>query len=92
MFSTMRFIRQGDLDDTFAIAEILVHDDHDLIHKVTGSALCTTGGVDPARLSRLPRPPRRHRPPYLLRAAIENLPEDERRHYMALKKARSTSS
>ena len=31
--ATSYFIRQGDLSDTFGIAEALLHDDHDLIHK-----------------------------------------------------------
>ncbi len=34
--STMTFIRHGQLDDTFAIADILLHHPHDLIHKAVG--------------------------------------------------------
>jgi 3-methyladenine DNA glycosylase AlkD len=36
ILSTCYFIRQDDLDDTFKIAEILVYDKEDLIHKATG--------------------------------------------------------
>ena len=36
ILSTCYFIRQGDLDDTFKIAELLVKDKEDLIHKATG--------------------------------------------------------
>lgn len=36
MFATLAFVRAGDLDDTFALAEILVHDQHDLVGKVVG--------------------------------------------------------
>lgn len=35
--STHFFIRQNDVDDTFIIAEILLHDKHDLINKAVGS-------------------------------------------------------
>jgi DNA alkylation repair enzyme len=36
MFATLAFVRKGDLDDTFALAELLVHDPHDLVQKVVG--------------------------------------------------------
>lgn len=36
MVSTLFFIRQIDFRDTFIIAEILLHDPHDLIQKVVG--------------------------------------------------------
>jgi 3-methyladenine DNA glycosylase AlkD len=34
--STSYFIRQGDVADTFRIAEMLLTDDHDVVHKATG--------------------------------------------------------
>ena len=43
--STGYFIRQGDLDDTFKIAEMLLDDDQDLIHKATGWMLRAAGDV-----------------------------------------------
>jgi hypothetical protein len=33
MFATMHFVGKGDLDDTFALAEILVHDEHELVQQ-----------------------------------------------------------
>jgi 3-methyladenine DNA glycosylase AlkD len=50
ILSTCYFIRQGDMDDTFKIAEILVNDKEDLIHKATGWMLRFAGDKDPKRL------------------------------------------
>jgi 3-methyladenine DNA glycosylase AlkD len=61
MFATLVFVRTGDLDDTFALAEMLVHDEHDLVRKVVGGMLREAGKHDRARLlgSWIPMPPRR---------------------------------
>ena len=48
--STMTFIRHGQLDDTFAIADILLHHPHDLIHKAVGWLLREAGKRDHAAL------------------------------------------
>ena len=48
--STMTFIRHGQLDDTFAIADILLHHPHDLIHKAVGWLLREAGKRDKAAL------------------------------------------
>ena len=44
--STMTFVRHGQLDDTFAIADILLHHPHDLIHKAVGWLLREAGKKD----------------------------------------------
>src|SRR5919106_2259906 len=48
--STYYFIRLGDVTDTFKIAEMLLNDDHDLIHKATGGWLREAGKKEPQRL------------------------------------------
>ena len=48
--STMTFIRHGQLEDTFAIADILLHHPHDLIHKAVGWLLREAGKRDKGRL------------------------------------------
>ena len=48
--STMTFIRHGQLDDTFAIADILLHHPHDLIHKAVGWLLREAGKKDKSAL------------------------------------------
>ena len=44
--STMTFIRAGQLEDTFAIADILLYHSHDLIHKAVGWLLREAGKRD----------------------------------------------
>jgi len=83
VIATQHFIRRGELDDTFAIARLLINDDHDLIHKATGWMLREAGKRDRARLERFldefaPRMPRT-----MLRYAIERFPNDLRHRYMA---------
>ena len=53
--STGYFIRQGEVEDTFRVAEILVDDEHDLIHKATGWMLRAAGDVDEQRCGRCDR-------------------------------------
>ena len=97
--STMTFIRHGQLDDTFAIADILLHHPHDLIHKAVGWLLREAGKRSkPALEAYLQGPTPDHNPHsgldpesprYLsmprtmLRYAIEKFPEPERQQYLA---------
>ena len=83
--STMTFIRHGQLDDTFAIADILLHHPHDLIHKAVGWLLREAGKRDKAALETYlqgsgpdGRPRFRTMPRTMLRYAIEKFPEQER--------------
>lgn len=83
---TAYFIRQGDVADTFKIAEILLNDKEDLIHKATGWMLRFAGAKDrPQLLSFLDRHAATM-PRTLLRYAIENLDKKQRDHYLNLKK------
>ena len=85
IFATAHFIRHGQLDDTFKIAELLAHDPHELVQKATGWMLRAAGDQDPARLRQFLD---QHAPTTgrtLLRSAIEHLDKDERAHYLGLK-------
>ncbi len=80
--STMAFVRRGQLDDTFAISDILLHHPHDLIHKAVGWLLREAGKRDRDALtafldSRAPVMPRT-----MLRYAIEKFPQEERAEYL----------
>jgi 3-methyladenine DNA glycosylase AlkD len=46
ILATIHFMRQGDVAETFRIAEMLVHDKHDLIHKAVGWMLREAGKRD----------------------------------------------
>lgn|SRR5262249_11345563 len=85
--STYYFIRKGDLDDTFKIAEMLVNDDHDLIHKATGGWIREAGKRDPRRLLSFLDKYAASMPRTLLRYAIEHLDQKQRAHYLGMKKS-----
>ena len=84
--STAYFIRQRDLDDTFAIAEILVGDKEDLIHKATGWMLRFAGDKDRVRLLKFLDKHAATMPRTMLRYSIEKFDEKQRKHYLGLKK------
>ena len=79
---TMTFIRHGQLSDTFAIADILLHHPHDLIHKAVGWLLREAGKKDKAALEAYLLPRYLTMPRTMLRYAIEKFPEAERQLYL----------
>ena len=80
--STMTFIRHGQLQDTFDIADILLHHPHDLIHKAVGWLLREAGKRDKEALVHYLEPRYREMPRTMLRYAIEKFPEAERQQYL----------
>jgi len=80
--STMTFIRHGQLQDTFDIADILLHHSHDLIHKAVGWLLREAGKRDKDALVKYLEPRYRTMPRTMLRYAIEKFPEAERQPYL----------
>ena len=83
--STMAFIRKGQLDDTFAIADILLDHPHDLIHKATGWLLREAGKRDGSALREYLATRYMNMPRTMLRYAIEKFPEEERQQYLKKK-------
>jgi len=80
--ATYYFIRQDDLDDTFAVADILADDPEDLVQKAVGGWVREAGKRDQARLLAFLDRHARTMPRTALRYAIEHLDPDTRRHYL----------
>lgn len=83
--STMTFIRHGQLDDTFSIADILLHHPHDLIQKATGWLLREAGKRDEAALTAFLMDRYAKMPRTMLRYAIERFPEEKRQLFLKSK-------
>ena len=81
--STMQFLRHGRLDDTYAIADILLHHQHDLIHKAVGWLLREAGKRDKNRLRRYLASRIQSMPRTTLRYAIERFSPAERAAFLA---------
>src|SRR6185503_9518534 len=87
ILSTCYFIRQGELTDTFKIAEILVNDKEDLIHKATGWMLRFAGTKDQKKLIAFLNKYAATMPRTLLRYSIEHFNSKERERYLKMKSA-----
>ncbi|RIQ26057.1 DNA alkylation repair protein [Jiangella rhizosphaerae] len=83
--ATAYFIRDGDVADTFAIAELLLDDPEDLVHKATGGWLRAAGDKDPDRLRAFLDEHAAAMPRVMLRYAVEHLDPAQREHYRALR-------
>jgi len=83
MVATFHYISQGEASTALDMAAILLHDEHDLIHKAVGWMLREIGkhcGLETEEVFL-----RRHcttMPRTMLRYAIERFPEDLRRAYL----------
>ena len=80
--ATSWFLRTGDVKDTFAIAELLLDDTEDLIHKATGGWLRDAGRSDRPRLLEFLDAHAATMPRTALRYAIEHLDKADRDHYL----------
>ena len=88
MVSTMQFLRHGQLDDTYAIAEIFLEKPqplHDLLQKAVGWLLREAGKRDEQRLKDWLQSRYQGMPRTMLRYAIEKFSEEEREDYLKSK-------
>jgi len=81
--STLTLIRNGELEDTFRIAEKLLGDQHDLIHKAVGWMLREAGKVSSPALLEFLRFHYAATPRTTLRYAIERFPAAQRKRILA---------
>lgn len=85
IIATLYFIRKNSFEWTFKIAEILLKDSHDLIHKATGWMLREAGKKNQEALLDFLDENATKMPRTMLRYAIEKLPEDIRKSYLLKK-------
>jgi 3-methyladenine DNA glycosylase AlkD len=87
ILATAHFIMKlGEVDDTFAIAELLVDDKDEFVNKGTGWMLRTAGGVDRERLMKFLDKHAATMPRITLRMAIEHFDKKQRDGYLGMKK------
>jgi len=83
ILSTLHFIRQDDFEDTMQLAEILLNDTHDLIHKAVGWMLREAGKRNQDVLISFLEEHSHRMPRTMLRYAIERLLEPQRQGYLS---------
>ena len=87
MVFTFAFIRSGDIEPTFEMAEKLLHDKHDLIHKAVGWALREAGKLNGIALRNFLAAHSHEMPRTMLRYSIEKFSERERKKWLLESKA-----
>lgn len=88
MVSTLTFIRRGEFNDTFSLADKLVDSRHDLMQKAVGWMLREMGKRDIALLRIFLNKHASTMPRTMLRYAIEKMEATERTEWMAKKSIR----
>lgn len=89
LLSSFTFINHGDPSTSLDLAEILLHDEHDLIQKAVGWMLREIGKrCDRAILLDFLNKHAHEMPRTMLRYSIEHLPPEQRKHYMNQKSYR----
>ncbi|MGB0387773.1 MAG: DNA alkylation repair protein [Ardenticatenaceae bacterium] len=82
IMATFHYIKRYRFDETLKIAEMLLHDPENLIHKAVGWMLREIGKRNQATEEAFLRPIYRQIPRVMLRYAIERFDKEKRRQYL----------
>lgn len=85
IISTFYFLKYGDPSDTYKLAELLVYEKHDLLHKAVGWSLREMGKLDDSLLYSFLDKYASTMPRTALRYALEKVPNLKRKPYMRAK-------
>jgi 3-methyladenine DNA glycosylase AlkD len=88
IISTFWFIRAGDFADALNLSEILVYEEHDLLHKAVGWVLREIGKHDDLLLYNFLDRYAATMPRTALRYSLEKAPLNTKQYYMLLKDSR----
>lgn len=88
IISTFGFIKNDEFEDTVKISTVLLHDEHDLIHKAVGWMLREAGKRNKKVLIEFLDQHSNEMPRTMLRYSIEKLSDSERKKYMRMKSAK----
>ncbi len=82
IIATFHFIKNNQFEETLKIAELLLKDKHDLIHKAVGWMLREIGKRDLKIEEQFLKQHHKEMPRTMLRYAIEKFPEEKRQDYL----------
>ncbi len=82
IISTFTFIKNNQFEDTLKISEILLNDNHDLIHKAVGWMLREVGKRDQKTEETFLEKYHKSMPKTMLRYSIEKFEENKKKYYL----------